>query len=548
MTRSVDWLTGAWRRGMPSWWLGLLVALYFLIFLNHTMWRELAGDFAPTGGIGAQPLFALAVALRIVGNVLLVVALSLWPRVGKPLLALLLVVGAASAYHMDVYGVRFNEDVVQSIYETQRAEAAAMLTRDMLLWVGLFGVLPAALVLCVPVRYAPWRRELSRRIAVVAGVLLLMHAPGLLAKRNFTYFFRNHRVVYEVYNPYAALSGTFHYLQRNVFRRERPVQPVGQDAALDPAAAAGRKRVLVLVVGETARAENYALQGYARDTNPEMARAGAWYFRDVWSCGTATTVSVPCMFSGLGREHFDKARARARWNLLDVVQHAGVDVFWRDNDEGCKGVCARVPSEDLTDARVEGLCDASGCLDDVLLADLPQRLAKMRSPALLVLHLKGSHGPAYYQRYPAAFARFRPTCDTAEVQTCGYAQVVNTYDNTILYTDHILGRIVDMLKADGERYDGAMLYLSDHGESLGEHDVYLHGASWDSAPTQQKHIPLLLWLSPAWQRDAGLAASCIEAQRGRRLSQDNLYHTVLGLLGVRTALYQKELDFLAPCR
>jgi len=540
------WFSGrSWA--VPSWLVVLAVAGYMLAVLNHTLWAELAGIFRPSDGPAVSWPFALAVCLRLGGNVLVTVALLWWPRTGKPLVALLLLVAAASAYYMDHYGVRLNQEVVQSIFETRQAEAAALLTPGAVGWFALRGVLPALLLLWLPVRFAPWRRELLGRVALLAVVVVAMVVPLKMANRTSVYFFRNHRGFYNVINPYAALSGTFHYLKNDVFQRQRPLEVVGDDATLAPVANDGRRRVLVLVIGETARAENFSLQGYARDTNPEMARVGAHYFSDVWSCGTATTVSVPCMLSDMTREHFDKAASKARWNVLDIAQHAGVDVFWRDNDEGCKGMCVRVPNDDLTSATVAGLCDASGCLDQVLIDDLPQRLARMRSPALLVLHLKGSHGPAYYQRYPAAFARFQPGCDTAELQTCSYDKVVNSYDNTIVYTDHILGRIVDTLAADAGT-DSAMLYLSDHGESLGEHDIYLHGASWDSAPSQQKHIPLLLWLSPGWKQGTGLADACIDAQRGRHLSQDYLYHTVFGLLGVRTRQYLPSLDILAPCR
>lgn len=200
-----------------------------------------------------------------------------------------------------------------------------------------------------------------------------------------------------------------------------------------------RTRLLVLVIGEAARAENQLLQGCHRETSPAMKQAGVYCFSDTWSCGTATTVSVPCTLSGMTREHFDKDESKARRNLLDIAQHAGVDVFWRDNDEGCKDMYVRVPNDDLTHATLAGLCDGSGCLDQVLIDDLPQRLKRMRSPALLVWHVKGSHGPSYYQRYPVAFATFQPACDTAELQTSTYEKVVNSYDNSILYTDQILG-------------------------------------------------------------------------------------------------------------
>ncbi|MDR6935178.1 phosphoethanolamine--lipid A transferase [Luteibacter sp. 3190] len=534
------------RRGVPAWALGAIVALYMLTVLNRELWTQVHDALAASRGTPGFWLLSVTVCCRLVGNLVLTLALVTWPRIGKPILALLILVATASAYYADAFGVHLNEEVIQSIFETQRAEALALVTFGSVGWMLAFGVLPAVLVLLVPVRFPPMWRSLGQRAAIVLGAALLMVVPSMLAGRNYVYFERNHRALYEVFNPYAALSGTFHYLQRDVFRPKRSMTPIGTDATLAPTTS-GRKRVVVLVVGETARAENQSLQGYGRETNPEMKRAGAIYFSDTWSCGTATTISVPCMFSDMTRAKFDKPVAKSHWNALDVLQHAGVDVFWRDNDEGCKDVCARVPNDDLTNARVAGLCDAEGCFDDVLLTDLPERLARMRSPALLVLHLKGSHGPDYFQRYPAAFNVFGPGCDTGEVQTCTYAQAVASYDNTILYTDHILGRVVDTLKAVPD-VDSAMMYLSDHGESLGEHDIYLHGADWDTAPSQQKHVPMLMWLSPGWVRDSGVRLDCMERRRTQPASQDNLFHTLLGFFDVRTTLYKPDLDLLAGCR
>jgi lipid A ethanolaminephosphotransferase len=536
------------RRAIPAWVLGAIVAVYLLAVLNRSLWGEVRDALAASHGIAGWWALGITVCCRLVGNLVLTLALVMWPRVGKALLAILVLVAAASAFYASTFGVRLNEEIIQSIFETQWTEARQLLTLGSVGWIAAFGVLPAVLILLVPVRFTPGWRGLGWRAAIIAGAVILMTVPPMLAGRNYVYFERNHRGMYEVFNPYAALSGTFHYLQHDVFRKKATMTPIGTDATLAPnAAMAARKRVVVLVVGETARAENQSLQGYGRETNPEMKRAGAIYFSDAWSCGTATTVSVPCMFSNLTRAKFDKPLAKSRWNALDILQHAGVDVFWHDNDEGCKDMCTRVPHDDLTDAKVPGLCDASGCVDDVLVHDLPARLAAMKSPALLVLHIRGSHGPAYYQRYPSAFNVFKPGCDTPEVQTCTYEQAVASYDNTILYTDHILGEVVDTLKATPD-VDSVMMYLSDHGESLGENDIYLHGADWDTGPSQQKHIPMLMWLSPGWVRDSGVSLECMAQRRTQPASQDNLFHTLLGFFDTRTTVYQAGMDLLAGCR
>jgi lipid A ethanolaminephosphotransferase len=538
------------RWSMPAWLFGGLGAAYMLVFLNSSFWNELYQAFAASGGVRAQPGFALSVVVRVLCLQAVIVALVLWPRVGKPVLALLILMAAASAYTMDTFGTTFNTDVVASIFKTNRNELGAQVTPLALRWFALAGLLPAIILLCIPVHFAPWRRGLIMRVTLLATLAGLMASIAHLGGRSYRYWYRHHRDMYHVYNPYAALSGTLRYLKRDVFAppSRRALIPVARDAVLGPANQAGRKRLLVLVVGETARAQNFSLGGYARDTNPQMRRRGAYYFADTWACGTTTAVSVPCMFSGLTQSGFDKADPVEHWNLLDVVQHAGVDVLWRDNDGGCQGVCARVPNEDLTHATLGKLCDDHGCRDDVLVDDLPKQLAKLGPPALLILHGQGSHGPDYFRRYPESWRQFAPGCDTAEVHICTYQQVLNTYDNTILYTDYLLGRVVDGLQTLPDGIDTAMLYVSDHGESLGENDIYLHGADAGVALEQQWHVPMLLWLSPGWTRTGLLDEACVAARQQRRHSHDNLYDTVLGLLDVRTSIYRPSLDLLSECR
>jgi lipid A ethanolaminephosphotransferase len=308
--------------------------------------------------------------------------------------------------------------------------------------------------------------------------------------------------------------------------------------------------VLVLVLGETARAANFSLLGYARQTNPELARLDVVALSDVHSCGTSTEVSVPCMFSRDGRANYDEARIRQSEGVLQVLARAGYAVQWRDNQSGCKGVCAGtgIDYRKLKADAAPGLCRDGECYDEILVESLRADIAAVQRDTVIVLHMMGNHGPAYHRRYPPAFRRFQPDCQTAQLRDCSRAEVVNAYDNAILYTDHVLADIVRTLDTASTRLDTAMLYVSDHGESLGEGGFYLHGLPYRIAPEVQTRVPMLLWLSPDFAASAAIDRSCLQAQAALPRSHDNLFDSVLGALQVETVDYRAELDLFAACR
>jgi lipid A ethanolaminephosphotransferase len=263
------------------------------------------------------------------------------------------------------------------------------------------------------------------------------------------------------------------------------------------------------------------------------------------------------MFSHLGRADF-LARPKDYQNLLDLAQQAGLAVLWVDNQSGCKGLCDRVPNANAADApagtlHAPGVCLADGCLDEALLTGLGQRLAALPAErrergVLLVLHQMGSHGPAYYKRSPAALKPFQPECTSSALQDCERQAVINAYDNSIAYTDRVLAGTIDWLSAQSKLYDPLLLYVSDHGESLGENSLYLHGLPYAVAPREQTHVPMLLWLPAQSEVGMGASAQCLRGRRNVMLSHDNLFHTVLGMLGVASSLYQGALDLGEACR
>ncbi len=341
--------------------------------------------------------------------------------------------------------------------------------------------------------------------------------------------------------PTNVIHATVKYVMHR-YAKPASLTQIGLDARVATGARdAGKPTVLVIVLGETARAADFV-----RTTTPKLASEPVLYFQDVTACGTSTAVSLPCMFSDLGEQHYDDNTARSRENLLDVLTHAGVEVIWRDNNSGCKHVCDRVEYERLV-SKQAGLCNASECYDEILLEGLQERIAKLTQDTVIVLHQNGSHGPDYFRRYPDRFERYRPACKSTDLSKCDAKALRNAYDNTIAYTDYIVWQVLETVEHSTD-VNGAMVYISDHGESLGEHGLYLHGMPKLLAPDVQLQVPMVVWFSRGYAVADQLDRSCAVDHAARHHSHDNLFHTVLGLLDVETSLYQPALDVFSNCR
>lgn len=526
--------------------LTLLVALWMLLAFNAGFWNTVWQGVG--GWSNGSKLFLISLPLLVGGWLFVLLALLAWSLLTRPVLGLLLLVSSAVSYFMHSYGVVIDYQMVTNLLQTDKAEAEDLLTSGLLLWVLVLGVLPALLVQRVRLRDRGWRRELVAQlgavgvaVAVVLGVVLSFYQP-------YAALIRNHREVRLELVPSNVLAAAHGYLRREL-KANRPLQRVGLDARrIIRVGSASKPRVTLLVVGETARAANFSLNGYARETAPELTRREVINYPQARSCGTATAVSVPCMFQGVGRDGYKDEMATTRESLLDILQRAGVAVLWRDNNSGCKGACDRVPHEDLSRLEAAEFCGGGECHDGVLLEGLQAYLDNLQGDAVVVLHMKGSHGPAYFKRYPADFEQFIPVCRDSQLDRCDQQSIVNGYDNSLRYTDHVLAQAIDLLKRNETRLDTAMIYLSDHGESLGEKGLYLHGIPYAIAPDQQTHIPMLMWLSEGLRRHAGLNATCLAEMAEAPVSQDNLYHSVLGLMEVQTNVYRADLDLFKVCR
>jgi lipid A ethanolaminephosphotransferase len=532
-----------WRFTISRNSLTLAVALWMLLTMNGTFWRVVwdgVGGWSNDNKwfLASLPLFVLCWLFGLL-------SLLSWGRATKAILGLLLVVSAAASYFMYSYGIVIDSSMLENIAQTDPAEATELLSWRMAGWFLLFAGLPILLISRVRLLQRGWKRELRGKLGGIALALLCIGAIAATSYQSYSSLVRNHREIRLMLVPSNVVAAAHSYLKHQ-FAAPLKLEVVGADAyRLLPG---GKPKVMVVVVGETARAANFSLNGYARETNPELAARGVINFEQASSCGTATAVSVPCMFQNVGRDGYKDSMANSREGLLDVLQRAGVGVLWRDNNSGCKGACVREPYEDVSHIEVDALCDAGECHDEVLLNGLQAYLDSLNHDAVIVLHMKGSHGPAYYKRYPAAFEKFTPVCKSNQLDRCQQAEIVNAYDNSLLYTDHVLAKTIDLLQHNSQRLDTGMLYLSDHGESLGENGIYLHGLPYAMAPSEQTHIPMLMWMSSGLEKRQGIAASCLEAKGKQPVSQDNLFHSVLGLMDVHTEAYHADLDLFRSCR
>ncbi|MFA5955152.1 phosphoethanolamine transferase [Hyphomicrobium sp.] len=527
--------------------LALIIAVYIALVLNQPFWHKFLNIVAPHS-FGDWLFTVAAAAVTVLLAYVVLLAFSLKPLL-RVVVLILLPVTAAASYFMGEYGIVIDAQMVRNVLETDTRETSDLISWELIGYILFLGVAPAVLFCLVPWTKRSWRDEMLAKLAYASVALVACVAMILPVWGNVLSLGREHRELKMMLTPVNYISALTAYWRSEGRKRVKAVAVYGQDAR-QIAPNTVRKSLFVIVVGETARADHFALNGYERPTNPGLSKIPDLInYPKAYSCGTDTAQSVPCMFSGLGHDAFSNAKAEARQNLLDIFKHAGVDVLWRENQAGCKGVCARVETETLTGHKVPTFFPSTENYDDILVDGLDARIAALQHDTVIVLHMMGSHGPAYWKRYPPTFETFAPACKDAQFSRCERSSIINAYDNTIVYSDHVLARLIGVL-ADAANHgvDAGMLYVSDHGESLGEHGMYLHGMPYAIAPEAQIHVPMVVWLSPTLREGRGVDQTCMVNHTGQRVSQDNLFHSALGIMNVATRVYDPSLDLFAVCR
>lgn len=516
----------------------VITGIYFTLVLNYPF---LSGFIEAILALDQFKLFFLvSVPILLFSLTVILFSFISIRFVVKPLLIILVLASSLVFYGSINYGVVFDYGMIENSIETNSAEVFSYLNLELVIYFLIFGVAPSWFIYKTPLVYLPLIGELKARLKLVLLAIVTILMIVFLYYQDYASVGRNNSHLKKFIVPSQFLSSGFKYIKHNYFDEELKfitLESTPVDYSPD------NKDVIVLVVGETARAKNFSANGYEKPTNSHTQKYQPVSFKNIYSCGTATAISVPCMFSSLTREDFDRRKADNQQNLLDLVSLAGVDVLWIDNN-GCKGVCKRIPTIKLDVNQDNSLCDGEYCQDELLLEPLKNKLANLsNNKTVIVLHMMGSHGPTYFKRYPDEHRKFTPDCSRSDIQNCSAEELTNTYDNTIFYTDFVLSQVIEQLNILPDNINKSMIYVSDHGESLGESGAYLHGFPYAFAPEEQRHIPMLVWMSQ--QNNAQTCLS--QLAESETYSHDNLYHSMLGLLTINSSTYQKKLDIFSKC-
>lgn len=527
-------------------WMVLFSCLYFVLFCNTTFWL---------GALGSRPVlalhtwvFAASVGISICATHLAILLLVANRWTVKPLLTVLILTTGFATYYMTRYQVYFDTSMVRNVFKTDVKEVRDLMTIGLLVHVLLYAGPPLLIVWLTEIKRTEIHIAFIKRIGWIFGATVVAALAVMLVFQDFSSLMRNQRALRHLITPGNYIVSSIKLATLAGRAPQGPKKPIGQDARLGARwSGSTRPLVLVVVVGETARAANWGMNGYARQTTPELNALNVVNFSDVTSCGTNTEVSLPCMFSVFGRRAYDETKILSHESLPSVLQRTGLAVRWLDNQSGCKGVCDGVPSKKFADVVAPQLCRDGQCLDEVMLTDLVDQLKAKDKSGVIFMHQIGNHGPAYYNRYPTTHRFYEPTCDTPDLGKCDRAQIINSYDNAIRYTDSFLAKAISLLSKASD-HDTALIYVSDHGESLGENGIFLHGLPRAIAPREQTHVPMIMWFSDGFAGRSGLALECLKQKQAQAFSHDNLFHTVLGLMDVHTKVYERPLDISASCR
>ena len=524
----------------------LIVGIFFTTFYNISFFNNVVGAYEFEG---INILYICSLVIVLVAFTVFLFTLLSSKYTTKPFLIITLLTSSFTAYFMDTYHVVIDDEMIRNSLQTNLSESSDLFSFQLVIYVLLLGILPSYFIYKIKIDYRPFKRELFFKIGTLLLSLLFIVLTILAFSKFYTSFFREHKPLRYHINPIYWIYSVGNYINKTINSGPLIIKPIGVDAKIistnDPIK---KKKLVIMVVGEAARADRFSLNGYNKETNPLLKKEDLVSFSNLYSCGTSTAHSVPCMFSVYDRNNYTYKKGITTENLVDVLSHTqNIKVLWRDNNSSSKGVANRIDYEDYRSNKNNTICD-NECRDEGMLVGLNKYIEKNKDKSILIiLHQMGNHGPAYYKRYPKAYEKFTPVCKTNQLEQCTQEEVSNAYDNAILYSDYFLSKTINFLKPYSKDYKTAMIYMSDHGESLGENGLYLHGMPYFMAPKEQTHVASLMWFGKGGiNKDVDVQK--LKSYSNKKFSHDNLFHTLLSIFEVDTEVYNKNLDLLNYAR
>jgi len=516
-----------------------LISIFLVFFGNITFFKKTL-EVYPLEGVNILFIGSIVITFILFINILFTLVSSKYTT--KVLLIVIVLISAFTSYFMDTYNVVIDDNMIANSLQTNLDESLDLLSLQLVFYAFFLGIVPAYFIYNTPVTYGSLKSELFSKIKSIVASLIIIAILLLSFSSYYTSFFREHKTLRYHANPTFWIYSVKKYIKKTFTSDTVVVKPIGNDAKITEDKEE-KKELIIMVVGEAARADRFSLNGYERETNPLLKQEDIINFSNMRSCGTATAVSVPCMFSIFGRDDYSYKKGIGTQNVLDILKKSGVEILWRDNNSDSKGVALRVPYEDFRKPNMNTICIDGECRDIGMLVGLDEYIEKNKDKdILIVLHQMGNHGPAYYKRYPKEFEKFKPVCKTNQLEQCSKEELGNAYDNAILYTDYFLSRVIDFLKPYDNTHETAMIYMSDHGESLGENSLYLHGIPYFMAPETQTHVGAIMWFGEEMKEEIDIKK--LKSHKDKEYSQDYLFHTLLNIFEVDTKVYDKNLNIL----
>lgn len=504
------------------------VALFIVITANMTFFEKVTELYPIADNYG----FLLALSLLVWSILVFMMALASLIIPVRPLCIALLLAAAIFAYFADIFGTVIDVEMLRNTLETNVSESTDLVTTSMILRTFFLAVIPGVFLYFLQFKKESRLQQIACSGVLVTSAFALAVICIFSNGSQFASFFREHKSVrYYITPSYSIYSAALFISDYFKSPESKELISLNTDVKKVITGNSYKKNLVIMVVGETARADHFSLNGYARNTNEFTSKEkNLVNYTDIKSCGTSTAISVPCMFAYQGNNGFDVQQARRTENILDLLDRAGVSVLWRDNNSDSKGMAERVTYESYRTEETNAKCDIE-CRDMGMLDGLEDYIGEQSGDVFIVLHQMGNHGPAYFKRYPEAFNQYQPVCNTAELSGCTETEIINAYDNSIRYTDYFLSKVITFLKSNTS-YNTSMLYVSDHGESLGEKGLYLHGMPYSFAPEAQTHVPMLVWADD----NSPIDLSATQKLKQKPNSHDAIFDTLLTLFDLRVSL------------
>jgi len=518
----------------------ILSAIFFALFYNFSFFKNVTATYSFEG---MNIIYIFSTAILLISFIIFLFTLLASKYTTKPILILTFVMSAFTAYFMDTYHIVIDDSMIRNTLQTNLSESSDLFSFKLLGYIFVLAIIPSYFIYKIKIEYKSFRQETFAKLKTLFLSLVIILIILFSFSKFYTSFFREHKPLRYHANPIYWMYSIGNYINKTIHSGPLIVKEIGKDAKISHDSHEKKAELVIMVVGEAARADRFSLNGYEKETNPQLKKEEVINFSNMYSCGTSTAESVPCMFSIFGKDNYDYKKGISTENVLDVLNHTNeVKVLWRDNNSDSKGNALRVDFEDYRTPKTNTMCDGE-CRDEGMLVGLDEYIKKNQGKdILIVLHQMGNHGPAYYKRYPKEFEKFTPVCKSNQLEECSQEEVSNAYDNAILYTDYFLSKVINFLKPYSNSYETAMFYMSDHGESLGENGIYLHGLPYFMAPDEQKHIASLMWMGSKANEEVD--AEKLNSYKNNSFSQDNLFHTLLGLFEVKTEVYKQNMDIL----